>query len=166
MITMNDPIGKYYPKAKDAMAALNATYFTYEQFKAFVQKYSGKNHWGYHGHQTEVYEPSGEIAIGIIGLLYHNSPTEQEFVISYTPSAYAMKHPGWGMPIQSYFIQDLDTAFALMIALAYPGMELMEAVLNCPINMDAALQHYQDITPGWCDFTEEQMTQFVKNLSG
>jgi len=172
MITENDAIGKYYPKAKDAMAKEPywATYFTYEQFKAFVAKYRGPDHYGYHGHQTQIYEPVNGAYVGTIGLLYHNSPIEQEYVVSFTPTNIRAQ-PVWGggRPVQTYFIKDLDQAYATMIAVAYPNMQLWQSYLTgfdqgVATTPEAAIKKYQDMVPTWCNFSEEQMTQFVKNL--
>ena len=168
----NDPIKFYYPEATKKMAAepFYSTYFTYEQFKAFVAKYTGAEHLGYHGHYTGVYEPVENNEIGTIGLLFHNSPTKQEYLVSYTPAARTLAHGSkWYRPVQTYWLKDLNTVYALMIAIAYPNMQLWESYLTgfeqgTAITPEAAVKKYQGMVPAWKDFTEEQMKQFVKNL--
>ena len=164
----NDAIGRNYPKATAKMAEkpYYATYLTYQEWQNLVAKYSGPDHWGYHGHYTTIYEPVENKFIGMIGILFHNSPMEQEYLVTCTPTTGAHDQPNWAnRPVQTYWLTDADEAYALMIAIAYPCMEMWESILNGG-DKDAAIQKYLDMVPGWCNFTEEQMTQFVKNLGG
>jgi len=158
----NDAIGHYFPKAAAKMAAkpYYATYWTYQEFLAFVAKYADEG--GYHGHQTQIYEPREGTCIGTISIMFH--PTGGEFAVAYTPTAWAMKNQ-WLRPIYTEWTTDLNTAYALVIALAYPNLEMWESVLNGG-DQEAAIVKYQELASRWGRFSDEEMKQFVKNLGG
>ena len=159
----NDAIGRYYPKATALMRQepFVTTYWTYQQFKAFVAKYADGG--GYHGRTTEVYEPRENVCIGMISVMFH--PSGKEFAVGYTPTAWAMKNLNWLRPIYTEWTTDPDMAYALMIAIAYPNMEMWEAILNGG-DKEAAIAKYQELASRWGRFTEAEMRQFVKNLGG
>jgi hypothetical protein len=162
----NDAIRDYFPiaTAKLAKEPFYSTYWTYQQWQAFVKKCSEENRWGFPGHYSAIFEPVGNKFIGMIGLMFHNSPMGQEYLVTFTPTSGAHDQVNLGhRPLQSYYLKDLDTAYALMIAIAYPAMAMWESFLKGG-DRDAAIKKYVDMVPGWCNFTGEQEAQFVRNL--
>jgi hypothetical protein len=171
----NDALGRYYPKATALMAKepYYSTYLTYQQFLDFVANHKGD--MGYHGHYSQIYEPREGICIGTIGIMLHPDVTREgwppEFVVSFNTTAWAMKNLGWIRPLQTEWTSDLNTAYAMMVAMAYPNMEMWEAVLNCADQAckDAAIKKYQNMVPhelgAWASFTEAEKVQFVKNIT-
>lgn len=161
----DDAIKFYYPKATEKLEQkpFYSHYLTYQEWQAFVTKCSEENRWGYPGHYTPVFEPAENKFVGMISIEYHNSPMEQEYVVSFTPDN-IRSQPKWGKrPVQSYFLDDPTEAYALMIAVAYPCMEMWET-FQTGGDRDAAIKKCLGMVLEWCDFTEEQIKQFVKNL--
>jgi hypothetical protein len=177
-----DCLGRYYPKATVLMAKepYYSTYWTYQQFLDFVAKH--KNDYGYHGHQAQIYEPWEGNCIGVIGIMFHPNVFKEnwppEFVVSFNTTAWAMKNLDWVRPLQTEWTSDLNTAYAMMVAMAYPNLELWEAFLKCDGADECqrvAIRKYQGMVhrPTERDkmippvrFTEAEKAQFVKNLGG